>query len=312
MLSVKNVLIAFAFLNPFLLWGVALASIPIIVHLLHKRRYQEVEWAAMRFLMQAAQKNSRRIRLEQLLLLVVRILILMFLVFALAQPFFESLQKKQSTDQPTLRVIVIDTSYSMGQRNGQFVMLDKAKSIANQIVETTRPGDALQLVRISESFPQAIVQQPAYKTEQILKEIEQLLLTEEQGDISATLQTITEMTQKKEKLPHTEIYFVSDFQRESWLPASSAQQQRIRNQMQKLAESANLVLIDLGHSSHSNLAVTNLTTQEQLLSTRHPILLQATIRNDGDLKIIDTKVELYIELKQSIWSQALQSPSISR
>ncbi|VAX41069.1 hypothetical protein MNBD_PLANCTO02-2551 [hydrothermal vent metagenome] len=301
MLSAEYALLAFTFLNPFLLWGVVLASIPIIVHLLHRRRYQEVEWAAMQFLVQAAQKNSRRIRLEQLLLLIVRILILMLLAFALAQPFFELFQNKLPANQPTLRVIVIDTSYSMGQRRGELPLLDKAKSIANQIIETTRPGDALQLVRISEKPPRAIVQQPAYKIEELLKEIEQLLLTEERGDISATLQTITEMVlknkaaQKQKKLPRTEIYFISDFQRESWLPASSAQQQRIRHQMQKLAESTHLVLIDLGNASNANLAVSSLTVQEQLLSTRHPVQLQATVRNDGKLKVTGTQVELYID-----------------
>ncbi len=301
MLSAEHALLAFTFLNPFLLWGVALASIPIIVHLFHRRRYQEVEWAAMQFLVQAAKKNSRRIRLEQLLLLIVRVLILMLLAFALAQPFFELFQNKPSANQPTLRVIVIDTSYSMGQRHGELLLLDKAKSIANQIVETTRPGDALQLVRVSERPPRAIVQQPAYKTEELLKEIEQLLLTEERGNISATLQTITEMTlknkaiQNKKKLPRTEIYFISDFQRESWLPASSAQQQRIRHQMQKLAQSAHLILVDLGDSSNSNLAVSSLTVQEQLLSTRSPIQLQATIRNDGKRKVAGIQIELYID-----------------
>ncbi len=295
MLSIENGLLAFTFLNPLLLWGVALASIPIILHLLHKRQYQEVEWAAMRFLLQAVEKNSRRIRLEQLLLLIVRVLILSLLAFALAQPFFNAASKNNSTDLPTQRIIVIDTSYSMGQRVDQFSLLDKAKSVASSITETTRPGDTLQLVRISAIQPRAIVQQPALKAEQVLSEIEQLQLTEEWGNIPETLQTVTEMLQQEGKHVRREIYFISDFQRESWLPASHTQQQQIHRKLEQLAESANLVMIDLGHSALSNIALTNLVPREQFLSTGHVIHLQATIRNNGINDIAGAKVELFLD-----------------
>ena len=65
-------IIAFGFVDPWILWGVGLGAVPIIIHMLYKRRYKELPWAAMRFLLEAARRNSRRIRLEQLILLMVR------------------------------------------------------------------------------------------------------------------------------------------------------------------------------------------------------------------------------------------------
>ncbi len=65
-----------------MLWWGVLGGIPIVIHLLHKRKYRETTWAAMRFLIAAAKKNARRIRIEQLILLMVRVLILLLLVFA--------------------------------------------------------------------------------------------------------------------------------------------------------------------------------------------------------------------------------------
>src|SRR3954468_3173486 len=58
-------------------------SIPVIIHLLNRRRYKIVTWAAMRFLLNAQKKNSRRMRLEQLFLLVIRCLILLLIVLAM-------------------------------------------------------------------------------------------------------------------------------------------------------------------------------------------------------------------------------------
>ena len=59
-------------------------SIPIIIHLLNRRRFRVVTWAAMRFLLAAQKKNSRRMRLEQIVLLALRCLLVLLLVLAMA------------------------------------------------------------------------------------------------------------------------------------------------------------------------------------------------------------------------------------
>ncbi len=73
-----------------LLWGFA-ALIPILIHFLSRRRYDEVPWAAMEFLLAAIRKHARRWRLEQLLLLVLRASILVLLAVALADPVWSLL-----------------------------------------------------------------------------------------------------------------------------------------------------------------------------------------------------------------------------
>ena len=48
----------------------AAVAIPVIIHLINRKRYKIVPWAAMQFLL-AAQKQTRKcMRIEQLLLLV--------------------------------------------------------------------------------------------------------------------------------------------------------------------------------------------------------------------------------------------------
>src|SRR5438105_3634962 len=105
----------------------AAASIPIIIHLLNRRRYRIVDWAAMRFLIAAQKQNVRRLKLEQWLLLAVRTLLLALLVIAMASvmPWAEALWQRllpggavagPAVSGRTHKVIVIDGSMSMTAR----------------------------------------------------------------------------------------------------------------------------------------------------------------------------------------------------
>ncbi|MFO1021748.1 MAG: BatA domain-containing protein [Planctomycetales bacterium] len=84
-------ILAVGFGAPWLLWGMACVAIPWLLHLLTKRQYRQTEWAAMKFLLEALRKNSRRIRLEHLLLLIVRTLLIAIVVGALARPLWTGL-----------------------------------------------------------------------------------------------------------------------------------------------------------------------------------------------------------------------------
>src|SRR6478672_7425318 len=111
-------------------------SIPIIIHLLNRRRFKIVTWAAMRFLLAAQKKNSRRMRIEQLLLLAVRCLIVLLLVLAMASVsgWAEAAWRWFAPDGArTLagggarvhKIIVLDGSFSMGLKAGDQTCFDR-------------------------------------------------------------------------------------------------------------------------------------------------------------------------------------------
>src|SRR5437016_10110077 len=106
-------LFAFGFGNLLMLGWLGAAAAPLIIHLWNKRRYREVRWAAIEYLLAAMRKNSRRLRLEQWLLLAVRTLLIVLIVLAVAQPFLEQVGLRFVAGQRTLKVLVIDGSYSM-------------------------------------------------------------------------------------------------------------------------------------------------------------------------------------------------------
>src|SRR5580698_10291629 len=103
-----------SFLNSSLLWGLVLASIPLIIHLLFRRRFRQIEWAPMRYLKLTIQRNRRRIQLEQLLLLLLRTGLLVLLFFYLARPVLNptGLEQWLGTGGRSSQVVVIDDSLS--------------------------------------------------------------------------------------------------------------------------------------------------------------------------------------------------------
>ena len=56
-----------SFLNPILLAGLSAIAVPIIIHLLNRRRFQKVVWAAMRFVQASIEKNQKRMRIEDMI-----------------------------------------------------------------------------------------------------------------------------------------------------------------------------------------------------------------------------------------------------
>ena len=128
------------FLAPsFLAIGLALCAIPILIHILNRRRFKVVEWAAMKYLLEAMRSNRRRLRFESLLLLAARCAVLFLLAMAVARPLgcADSAIAALAGQKIGLHVIVVDDSYSMAYEAGRpdaATHFDQAKKLARQII----------------------------------------------------------------------------------------------------------------------------------------------------------------------------------
>src|SRR6516165_5601738 len=100
-----------SFLNPgYLIAGMALISLPIIIHLINRMRFKKIRWAAMEFLLKSQKKNRRRLIIEQLILLALRCLLVLLAVLLVARYLGFNLEfHPKNTDH----VIVIDDTLSM-------------------------------------------------------------------------------------------------------------------------------------------------------------------------------------------------------
>src|SRR5689334_16834721 len=109
----------FTFQSLAMLFGLAALAIPIIVHLLNRRRHDVVAWGAMQFL-EVSQMTRRRLWLEEVLLMLLRMGMIAVFVLALAAPAALGPWFSPFADLPRRDVVLlIDGSASMGRIDGQ-------------------------------------------------------------------------------------------------------------------------------------------------------------------------------------------------
>jgi hypothetical protein len=282
-------------------------SVPVIIHLLNRRRFRVVQWAAMRFLLAAQRKNSRRMRLEQILLLAVRCLMVLLLVLAMASvtPWAEAVWHwfapgagvaLAPSSQRTHKVLVLDGSFSMGLKNGDGTCFDRARALAAQIVRDSTGGDGFSVVLMA-SPPRRIVPEPSEDGRKVLAEIEGLRLTHGNADLAGTLSTVESLVQSSPgKFPDREVYFLTDMQQSTWIARQPAMVAPI---LQKIQARAHTIFIDVGRDCPSNLAVTDLSLGDSLATTGRAVPILATLHNYGETRT-DVSVRLSVGRAKSV------------
>src|SRR4051812_34230926 len=158
-----------SFLNLALLGGVAALAIPIIIHLFHKSRFVVVKWGAMHPLESVIRVNQRRIKIEQLILLIIRAALPALLALAMARPVWKGMQKLLG-ETKTSTVVLLDNSYSMeASRAGQsnFAI---AKEEAARMISNLRRGSEVQVVLMGEGGA-AMLDAPTYDTARAAQDV---------------------------------------------------------------------------------------------------------------------------------------------
>jgi hypothetical protein len=136
----------FYLLNPWMLIGLAALAVPVIVHLLNRRRYDVVDWGAMQFL-QISNVTRRRLLLEELLLMALRMVLLALLALALAAPVATSQTLRRFSPRPSRDVVfVIDGSASMGSTATSVTPHEAAKEWALDFVNQLSAGDGVAVL----------------------------------------------------------------------------------------------------------------------------------------------------------------------
>ncbi len=133
-------------MNPLLLAGLLGIGLPVLAHLLSRRKYDVVQWGAMQFL-NPSRKTRRRMQLEELLLLLIRMAIIALVVLALCRfsinsGFLLGYRSAGSRDV----VLVIDGSNSMGRSDGLTSLHDKAIRRAKAFLKTLNSADTVTLI----------------------------------------------------------------------------------------------------------------------------------------------------------------------
>jgi hypothetical protein len=269
------------FSNPAMLWGLGAASIPLIIHLLNRRRFREEPWAAMRFLLAALRKNQRRVRIEQWLLLAVRTLVVLFAVLAMAKPFLERLGASALLPgQRTHWVLVLDGSLSMSRAAAETSRFDSAKALAAQLVRATRQGDGVSVLLMGDP-PRAVIGAPSFSRDAVLKEVADIVPTHGATDLPASFAKVEEAMAASD-IPRKHLVIITDLQAASWNRSPAGAEEGLRRSLANLeARKAHSSVIDLGAADDANRAVTDLRLDPPVVTPTTPAMIQATVRGFG-------------------------------
>ena len=280
------------FANVPLLYALAAAGVPVLIHLLNRRRFKEVTWAAMRFLLAAVRKNRRRIRVEQWLLLLIRTLVVILVVTAMAKPFLETFGAVIA-GRRTHRVLVLDNSLSMGYTSAETSRFDQAKSLAAQLVKDSRSGDAVSVILMG-SPPRVVIGEPSYNLGEVRKEIDELSVSHGGTDLAATFKKINDVLEAS-SISQKEVVFLTDLQATSWRPKAETADTLKRLLARVEDRKVRWVVIDLGKPGAENRAVTDLKLAAPLVSVGTTAIIRTVLRNFGNSRSEGVRARLTVD-----------------
>ena len=191
-------------LNPlFLVAGLAV-GVPLFLHLFHRQEARRLAFPALRYLERTEKEHARRIKLRQLILLLLRVGVVLMVVGAGARLF---LRGPGAAHPPTALVIVLDNSMSSGLVVGDERVLDQLKAVALATLDQATEDDRVWVVLAGEPWAPAVPGTPAQARVTVLD----AAVSAARGDLTAALQRAAELASTSD-LPAREIHLLSDLQ----------------------------------------------------------------------------------------------------
>lgn len=276
-----------SFLQPLLLFGLPLALLPVLIHLINQHRHRTVKWAAMMFLLDAKKMTRGIARLRQILILALRVLAVIALLFAASRPLAGGWLGMAGGKADTI-ILLLDRSASMEQRNLETgeSKRNAAVSKLTEMLETAGQNPNLVII------DSATLQPLQVSDIDSLPELPQTQATATSGNIPDLLMAGIEYLLTDES-GRTDIWLASDLQESDWDPGSG-QWQTIRSEL-TARDTVRLFLLTYPETGGDNLAV----TVDQVRRVRTPeglrLVMDLYLRNDA-ADSIDTEETVPVEI----------------
>ncbi len=293
----------FDFINPFMLFGLAGIALPVLAHLLSRRKYDIVDWGAMPFL-ELGQNTRRKIRLEELLLLLLRMAIITVIVMVLSRPwaqggFFSQVISTQTRDI----VFVIDGSCSMGWESASQTPHEAARQWVDEFLNDLRPGDSISVLDAREKV-RKVIDSPIRSFDLVREKIAEIPPPAGSSDLAAASAEAVRMLSRTSNLSR-EVIVLTDGQSLGWKADDDilwAQLDDLRNQP---AVKPRLWVVNVssgkssGNSSASssriNLSLETLQLSRELTVPDFPVRISTKIRLSGGQSTITRKVHFEVD-----------------
>lgn len=273
------------FLNSALLAALSLGLIPILIHLLNRQRFKQVDFPTLRFLQEMQRQKMRRVRVRQWILLALRTLAILALVFAMARPVLRSEAGLLGGDARASVVLVLDRSVSMRTEAPSGTRFRELQSRAQELIESLGSSDDIQIVW-ADPTPALFPDSPTQHHTLLREAIESAEPLESGGSLIEAVGAARSILGKSQNLLK-EVYVLSDFSISAWpdqLPDAAI-----------LPTDVKLYVVHVGNEEDQNVGVADASVTSRLIAPGRPIELSFTVANSGDGAATDRIVSAYLD-----------------
>jgi len=281
-----------SFLNSIMLFGTAAVAVPIIIHLLNRRKFKKVTWAAMKFIKLSVEQNQRRMQLEDLLLLLLRCALLALLAFALARPALKTSGTDVLGQTKVTAVVVLDNSYSMDLRGlDKKSAFQKARAAAKEAINAMPSGSYVSVLLASDRVQEKdSIISPTRALSQAHEVIDRAKVSHHATDLYPAVDRAVEILKGRAAL-RKEIYIITDGQASGW-----QQQGEIRKLIDENRDDIRVYILRVGEAKPpANYAITGLDVASGLTPVDHPLRFDVTVANHSAQSATNMIVGLYLD-----------------
>jgi hypothetical protein len=237
------------FQQPEFLWALPAVLLPLIIHLLNRLRYRTVKWAAMMFLLTANRQATRRAKIRQVLLLLFRMLILFFFIWAMIRPIAGGWLATASGSSPEAIILLFDRSSSMEAKDANKQTTKREHALEMLATAARENKFSSRFVLIENATREPIeVADPGQ-----LKGLALTGPTDTAADIPSLFRDAIDYILRN-KPGSVEIWVVSDLQESNWRP-ESPDWQDVSARFGGLTQKPVVRILDLSGSGQKNLAL---------------------------------------------------------
>lgn len=236
-------------------------AVPIIIHLLLRRRKKPMEWGAMRFVLEAYRKTRRRTNLERWLLLACRCLLVAALGIGLARPLVSG-RSGDGTGGRTVWFVLDDGLIGQTSEEGK-TDLARAVERCKGVLATMGSGDRAGVV-LAGVPARGVVTPPSGNLAGVRSTLEGLTATDAPSDWAGALGLVGEAivndrSMRSEAAPGEDVVVVAQ--------GARAGTSRVGEPLSKLPAGVRVVLAEPAGRAPVNVAITGVRALRPVLIT---------------------------------------------
>lgn len=272
------------FINPYFLFGLFAAVIPILLHLFNLQKVRKMEFSTLMFLKEIQKSKLRRIRIKQILLLILRILIIVSLVFTFSNPVYKGYFAGRNPDIRKCGIFILDNSFSMEVKDDKGMYYGQAKSILNDLLKLYGSDDKLFL--ISSSHIKNFEKGELADAQTLLDSLKNLELTSVGFDMPKLINYAGEII-RKNNLPLYEVFIISDNTKVNFTQ---------ENTIQTFSESGKNIHfynIDIGKRSANNISIDKAEIKSKIPEREKEIKVSVILKNNNKFNCLNKQIKLF-------------------